>query len=133
MPPPSGNALTPWYCLPPSHLPGCLSQSPVQNPQGSGLAFPGWKICSFLCNKTNNYYHCGGGSVTKLCPTLVTPWTEACQVPLSTGFPRQEYWSGLPFPSPGNLPNPEIEPRAPALQVDFLLIELQGRGINYYH
>ena len=42
----------------------------------------------------------GGGVVTKLCPTLVTPWTVACQVPLSMGFSRQEYWSGLPFPSP---------------------------------
>ena len=49
------------------------------------------------------------------------------------GFPRQEYWSVLPFPSPGNLPDPGIEPRAPALQVDFLLTELQVRGLNYYH
>ena len=43
---------------------------------------------------------CGGGLVTKLCPTLVTPWTVACQAPLSMGFSRQEHWSGLPFPSP---------------------------------
>ena len=42
-----------------------------------------------------------GGLVTKSCPTLATPWTVACQAPLSTGFSRQEYWSGLPFPSPG--------------------------------
>ena len=42
----------------------------------------------------------GGGLVTQSCPTLATPWTEACQVPLSMGFFRQEYWSGLPFPSP---------------------------------
>ena len=40
----------------------------------------------------------------------VTPWTVAHQVPLSMGFPRQEYWRGLPFPSPGDLPNPGIEP-----------------------
>ena len=46
----------------------------------------------------------GGGSlVTKLCPTPATPWIEACQAPLSMGFSRQEYWSGLPFPSPGDL------------------------------
>ena len=46
---------------------------------------------------------CGGGSggvVAKPCPALVTPWTVALQAPLSMGFPRQEYWSGLPFPSP---------------------------------
>ena len=42
----------------------------------------------------------GGGLVAKSCLTLVTPWTVACQVPLSMGFSRQEYWSGLPFPSP---------------------------------
>ena len=51
-----------------------------------------------------------GGLVTKLCPTLATPWTVACQAPLSVGFSRQEYCSGLPFPSPGDLPNPGIKP-----------------------
>ena len=66
----------------------------------------------------------GGGLVTKLCPTLVTPWTVACQAPLSMGFPRQAYWSGLPYPSPGDLPDPGIELRSPALQVDSLLTEL---------
>ena len=59
--------------------------------------------------------HCGGGLVTKSCPTLVTPWTVVCQSPLSMGFSRQEYWSGLLFPSPGYLPDPGIEPRSPAL------------------
>ena len=42
-------------------------------------------------------------------------WTVACQVPLSMGFPRQEYWSGLPFPPPGDLPNPGIEPSSPVV------------------
>ena len=51
---------------------------------------------------------------------FVTPWTVARQAPLSMGFSRQEYWSGLPFPSPGDLPNPGIEPGSPALQVDSL-------------
>ena len=46
---------------------------------------------------------------------FVTPWTVAYQVPPSMGFSRQEYWSGLTFPSPGDLPNPEIEPRSPTL------------------
>ena len=57
------------------------------------------------------------GLVTKSYPTLVIPWTVACQTPLSMGFSRQEYWSGLPFPSPGNLPDPGIEPGSPALKV----------------
>ena len=66
----------------------------------------------------------GGGLVTQSCLTLVTPWTVAHQAPLYIGFSRQEYWSRLPFPSPGDLPNPGIEPRSPALQADSLLTEL---------
>ena len=58
--------------------------------------------------------------VAQSCPTLATPWTIACQVPLSKGFSRQEYWSGLPFPSPGDFPDPGIEPRSPALQAGSL-------------
>ena len=51
---------------------------------------------------------------------FVTPWTVAHQAPLSMGFSRQEYWSGLLFPSPGDLPDPGVEPRSPALQADTL-------------
>ena len=69
----------------------------------------------------------GGGLVTNSCPTLATPWTVACQAPLSMGFPRQEYWSQLPFPSPGDLSDPEIKPRSPALQEDSLPTELRGK------
>ena len=54
---------------------------------------------------------------------FATPWTVAYQVPLSMGFSRQEYWSGLPFPSPGDLPDPGIDPGSPALQADALLSE----------
>ena len=57
----------------------------------------------------------------KSCLTLVTPWTVACQAPWSMGFSRQEYWSELPFPSPGDLPNPGIEPQSPALQAVYRL------------
>ena len=56
--------------------------------------------------------------VAQLCPTLCDPWTAAHQVPLSMRFSSQGYWSGLPFPSQGDLPNPGIEPRSPTLQVD---------------
>ena len=59
----------------------------------------------------------------------MTPWTAAHQAPLSMRFSRQEYWSGLPFPSPGDLPNPGIEPGSPALQADSLLTELQGKSM----
>ena len=55
---------------------------------------------------------------------FMTPWTVAYQAPLSMRFSRQECWSGLPFPSPGNLPDPGTEPRSPALQADALLSEL---------
>ena len=61
-----------------------------------------------------------------------TLWTVAHQAPLSMEFSRQEYWSGLPFPSPGDLPNPGIEPMSPALQVDSLLSEpLGSHGVKW--
>ena len=60
---------------------------------------------------------------------FATPWTVACQAPLSMGFSRQECWSGLPFPSPGDLPDPGIGPRSPALQADALPSEPQGISI----
>ena len=62
-------------------------------------------------------------------PLFVTPWTVACQAPLSMEFPGQEYWSGVPSPPPGDLPNPGIEPSSPksaALQAASLLQSHQG-------
>ena len=58
---------------------------------------------------------------------FVTLWTITHQAPVSMGFSRQEYWSGLPFPSPGHLPDPGIEPGSPALQADSLLSEPPGK------
>ena len=73
----------------------------------------GMKKCkSFHCSVVSDYF--------------VAPWTVACQVPMSMRFPRQEYWSRLPFPSPGDLPSPGIEARFPALQTDSLPSEPQG-------
>ena len=63
--------------------------------------------------------------VAQSCLTLATPWTLTCQAPLSVGFSRKEHWSGLPFSSPGDLPEPGIEPRSPALQADSLPTELR--------
>ena len=60
---------------------------------------------------------------------FATPWTVAYQTPPSMGFSRQKYWSELPFPSPGDLPNPGVEPRSPALQADSLPAEPQGKPI----
>ena len=58
---------------------------------------------------------------------FVIPWTVAHQAPPSTGFSRQEYWSGLPFPYPGDLPEPGIEPGSPALRADALTAEPPGK------
>ena len=58
---------------------------------------------------------------------FATPWTVAYQASPSRGFSRQEYWSGLPFPSPGDLPNPGIEPKSPALEADALTSKPLGK------
>ena len=78
-----------------------------------------------MSNLINLYIKKGGFYCTCMHAQSVTfdsatPWTVAHQAPLSMGFSRQEYWSGLPFPSPGDLPDPGIEPRSPALQADAL-------------
>ena len=67
------------------------------------------------------------GLVAKSCPIFVTPWTADLQAPLSMGSSRQEYWSGLTFPSPGDLPDLGIEPQSPALQAHSLPTELPGK------
>ena len=69
----------------------------------------------------------GGGLVAKSCPTLVTSWTVACQVPLTIRFSRQEYWCGLSFPFPGDVSDPGIKQGSPALQAVSLPTELQGK------
>ena len=65
------------------------------------------------------------------CPTLffMTPWTIAHQAPLSMGFPRQEYLSGLPFPPPGYVPNPVIQPASPTLAGGFFTAEPPGKPV----
>ena len=66
---------------------------------------------------------------------FATPWTVARQAPLSMGFPRQEYWSSLPFPTPWDLPNPGIEPESsesPALAGRFFITEPPGKPLNHW-
>ena len=75
-----------------------------------------------------------GGLVTKSCPTLAIPWNVARQALPSMGFLRQEYWSGLPFPSAGDLPDPGVEPTSfssPALAGRFSTTELPGKPPLY--
>ena len=78
-----------------------------------GKPFPAQQFPNFLLIISSSF-------VTKSCLTLATPQTVACQAPLSMGFSRQEYWNGLPFPSPGDLPNPGIKPGSLALQISLL-------------
>ena len=63
----------------------------------------------------------------------MTPWTIACQAPLSMGFPRQEHWSGFKFPSPGDIPDPGIKAASPVLLADSLPLSLQGFPGMYIH
>ena len=67
------------------------------------------------------------GEGAQSCPTLCNPWTVAYQAPQSMEFSRRAYWSGLPFPSPGDLPEPGIEPRSPTLQADTLPSKPPGK------
>ena len=76
---------------------------------------------------------CAGGLVTKLGLTLGTPWTVAHQAPLSMVFPRQEYWSGLTFPSPKDLPDPGIEHASSAFQADSLPRSYHGVPNQLYN
>ena len=67
--------------------------------------------------------------VTQSCPTLCDPMDVAYEAPPSMGFSRQEYWSGLPFPSPGDLPNPGIKLESPALQADAVPSKPPGKRL----
>ena len=92
-----------------------------------------WSLLKFLSIKSvmpSNHlilYHTVCVKLLSLIRLFATPWTVGHQTPLSMRFSRQEYWSGLPFPSPGDLPDPRIEPRSPALQADALPSESPGR------
>ena len=92
-----------------------------------------WKC--WVC-KSTNLTCCGVGGVAKSCPTLATLWTVAHEALVSMGFLMWEYWCGLPFPSPGHLPDPGIEPTSPALAGGFFSTEPPGKPclliVNYY-
>ena len=85
-------------------------------------------ITVFFKANTRKYFQTDTGKVKSLSRVqlFASPWTVACQAPPSMGFSRQEYCSGLPFPSPGDLSYPGIKPESPALQADSLPSELPG-------
>ena len=102
--------------FPPSIFPGIRVFS---NELVLPIRWPKYWSFSFSISPSNEY----SGLKVKLLSRFrlfATPWTEAYQAPQSMEFSRQEYWSGLPFPSPEDLPNPGSEPRSPALQADAL-------------
>ena len=80
--------------------------------------------------KGSNMSHCCVVKLLSRVQLFASPWTVAYQAPPSMGFSRLEYWSGLPFPSPGNLPNPGIEPGSPAFQADTLTSAPPGKPLS---
>ena len=85
-------------------------------------ASPALQADSLLCEIPGMPYKCTS--------FIVTLWTVACQAPLSMEFSKKEYWSGLPFPSPGGLPNSGIEPGSPALQILYHLSPQERAGLR---
>ena len=87
------------------------------------------RLVSVVFHKISNVLKVKVKSLSRV-QLFATPLTIAYQASPSMGFSRQEYWSGLPFPSPGDLPNPGFEPRSPVLQADALPSELPGKSLQ---
>ena len=87
------------------------------------------RLVSVVFHKISNVLKVKVKSLSRV-QLFATPLTRAYQASPSMGFSRQEYWSGLPFPSPGDLPNPGFEPRSPVLQADALPSELPGKSLQ---
>ena len=105
----------------------------------SGLGLFMHERNQFLLKVSKSYLElasCEGGFVCwslSRVPLFATPWTGTHQAPLPTEFSLQECWSGLPFPSPEDLPNPGIKPQSPALQADSLPSEPSSRYCKFFH
>ena len=109
-------------CPPPGDLPDLgIEPASLRCPALAGGFFTTSATCSLVTVKVKSL------SCVRL---FATPWTGAYQAPPSMGFSRQEYWSGLSFPSPGDLPGPGIKPKSPTFQADALTSELPGQ--KYY-
>ena len=116
-----GRQLPGWHCsmaFLPVRDKQLISQSTLLEPLASALGES--RTCSSTCVQPHtSQVSLNKKSESVSCFSLfATPWTVAHQTPPSMEFSRQEYWGGLPFPSPGNLPDPGIEPRSPVLQAD---------------
>ena len=114
----------------------CIQRSPARPAQIVGQV-RGWRvdlqgqdILHGICVHGVCICHCC--IVAKSCPTLLQAH-GVCQAPLSVGSPRQEYWSGLPFPSPGDLPDPGIELTSPALAGGFFTTEPPWKPTRYIY
>ena len=97
----------------------------------SYIGRPGKEEIDETCRITFWLFPVCAPSATQLCLTLCDPQTFTRQAPLSMEFFRQEYWSGLPFPPPWNLPDPGIEPMSPALAGRFLTAEPPGKPLLF--
>ena len=112
----------------------CLGFSaPITSLRYSSRGFSVTQLCPTLCNPMDckDIFHESESEVAQSCPTLCDPMDH--QAPPSMGFSRQEYWSALPFPSPGNLPNSGIEPWSPTCRQMFLPSEIPGKSILCYN
>ena len=106
------------------NVPECPKELiPWSQEWGSGWCWTHVRMC--VCLEVSGW-QCE--PVTNLCPTLEALWIAACQTPLPMRFPRQQHWSGLPFPSLGNLPDLGIKPTSPALAGKFLSTVPPGKS-----
>ena len=97
------------------------------------LALPQKAIFNYKTNKIFCIYHCVHSHFSRVLFCVIL-WTVACQAPLSMGFSRHEYWSGLPFPTPGDLLNPGIKPMSlasPALAGEFFTTAPRGKFLIF--
>ena len=109
----------------------CQEGNILKHPQGSRTWFSSTRILGFLSKVWTHVHVCMLGHFSRVW-LFASLWTISHQAPLSTGFSRKEYWSGLPCPPPRNLPNPGIEPTSPALQVDSSLLTHEGSPVKTY-
>ena len=111
----------------------CPSPGDLPNPgiEPVSLSLLHWQVSSLPLAPPGNRNILKVKSLSRV-RLFATLWTVAHQAPPSMGFSRQEYWSGLPFPSPGDLPHPGIEPRSPTLQADTLTSEPPGTPLTFW-
>ena len=105
------------------------SLSPGNRPEQLSIGGVNCEVCTAYCSCLCGGKCYGKWKVFSHVRLFVTPWTVARQAPLSMGFSRQGYWSGLPCPPPGDLPDPGIKSRPPALQADSLPSEPPGKPV----